>query len=122
VALLAENEAAMADAFLRLDFLDPGEDPAPLVRIMRVVFEPVLGDADYDPRRYVAVDRPMEVAQIALEHRLFKSPGHRVFLVRALVGLEAYVQQLGTVTNWRRVFAACVERARTPRPTGRARR
>jgi len=51
-------------------------------------------------------------AQIALEHRMFKSPGHRVFLVRALVGLESYVQQLGTVTNWRRVFSEGVDRAR----------
>ena len=46
---------------------------------------------------------------------MFKSPGHRVFLVRALVGLESYVQQLGTVTNWHRLFAR-VRRAR-----GRAR-
>jgi predicted unusual protein kinase regulating ubiquinone biosynthesis (AarF/ABC1/UbiB family) len=121
-ALLAADEAAMADAFLRLDFLDPGDDPAPLVRIMRIVFEPVLLDADYDPSRYVAVDRAMEVAQIGLEHRLFKSPGHRVFLVRALVGLESYVQQLGTVTNWRRVFADCVERAANPRQARRVKK
>jgi predicted unusual protein kinase regulating ubiquinone biosynthesis (AarF/ABC1/UbiB family) len=121
-ALLAEDEPAMADAFLRLDFLDPGDDPAPLVRIMRLIFEPVLVDGDYDPRGYVAVDRAMEVAQIGFEHRLFKSPGHRVFLGRALVGLESYVQQLGTVTSWRRVFAECVERAATPRPGRRARK
>ncbi len=34
-----------------------------------------------------------------------------VFLVRALVGLEAYVKQLGTVTNWRRIFAKEVRAA-----------
>ena len=39
-----------------------------------------------------------------------KAPGHRVFLVRALIGLESYVQQLGTVANWHRVFKECVER------------
>jgi hypothetical protein len=85
-----------------------------MIRIMRIVFEPALVDGDYDPKEYQSVERAMEVGQIALEHRMFKSPGHRVFLVRALIGLESYVQQLGTVTNWRRVFAECVDRARTP--------
>lgn len=119
-AMLADDEAAMRECLRVLDFIDPGDDPAPMIRIMRIIFEPALIDADYDPRAYVAVDRAMEVAQIALEHRIFKSPGHRVFLVRALIGLESYVQQLGTVTNWRRVFAGCVERARAPRPARRA--
>ena len=64
----------------------------------------------------------MEVAQISLEHRIFKSPGHRVFLVRALIGLESYVQQLGTVTNWRRVFRECVERAQRARVRRAARK
>jgi predicted unusual protein kinase regulating ubiquinone biosynthesis (AarF/ABC1/UbiB family) len=120
-ALLAEDEAAMADCFVRLEFLDPGDDPAPMIRVMRIVFEPALVDAEYDPRGYVAVDRAMEIAQIGIEHRMFKSPGHRVFLLRALVGLESYIQQLGAVTNWRRVFAGCVERARAPKPARRAR-
>jgi len=48
--------------------------------------------------------RAMEVASIGFEHRIFKSPGHRVFLGRALLGLESYVQQLGTVANWHRLF------------------
>jgi predicted unusual protein kinase regulating ubiquinone biosynthesis (AarF/ABC1/UbiB family) len=122
VALLAEDEAAMSDSFVRLAFLDVEDDPAPMIRIMRIVFEPVLVDGDYDPKQYQSVDRAMEVAQIALDHRLFKSPGHRVFLVRALVGLESYVQQLGTVTNWRRVFAECVERARVATRPRRAKR
>ncbi len=112
VSMLADDEAGMRDCFVRLGFLEADDDPAPMIQIMRIVFEPALVDADYDPRQYQSVDRAMEVAQIALEHRIFKSPGHRVFLVRALVGLESYVQQLGTVTNWRRVFAECVERAR----------
>lgn len=115
VALLADAAAAMSECFVRLGFLDADDDPAPMIRIMRIVFEPALVDAPYDPRQYQSVDRAMEVAQIALEHRMFKSPGHRVFLVRALVGLESYVQQLGTVTNWRRAFQECVERARRPR-------
>lgn len=115
VSLLAEDTAAIGDCCVRLGFLDPEDDPAPMVRVMRLVFEPALVDADYDPRQYQSVERAMEVAQIAFEHRLFKAPGHRVFLGRALVGLESYVQQLGTVTNWRRVFADCVARARAAR-------
>jgi predicted unusual protein kinase regulating ubiquinone biosynthesis (AarF/ABC1/UbiB family) len=110
-SLLADDTDAMSDCFLRLGFLDPEDDPAPMIRIMRLVFEPALLDADYDPRQYSSVDRAMEVAQIAFEARMFKSPGHRVFLGRALVGLESYVQQLGTVTNWRRLFAEGVARA-----------
>lgn len=116
--VLADDAAALGDAVVRLGFLDPEDDPEPMLRIVRLVFEPVLVDADYDPRSYKAVDRAMEVAQIGLEHRIFKSPGHRVFLMRALVGLESYVQQLGTVTNWHRLFQECVERAEAAR-TGR---
>jgi predicted unusual protein kinase regulating ubiquinone biosynthesis (AarF/ABC1/UbiB family) len=115
IALLADDTAAMSDCFVRLGFLDPEDDPAAMIRIMRIVFEPALLDAPYDPRQYQSVDRAMEVAQISLEHRIFKSPGHRVFLVRALVGLESYIQQLGTVTNWRRAFQECVEAAGRPR-------
>ncbi len=122
VSLLAGDSAAMSECFVRLGFLDPDDDPAPMVRIMRIVFEPALVDAAYDPKQYRSVDRAMEVAQIALEHRMFKSPGHRVFLMRALVGLESYVQQLGTVTNWRRAFQACVEQARARKRRGKSTR
>ena len=54
----------------------------------------------------------MKIASIGFEHRLFKAPGHRVFLVRALVGLDSYLKQLGTVTNWHRLFRECVERVK----------
>jgi predicted unusual protein kinase regulating ubiquinone biosynthesis (AarF/ABC1/UbiB family) len=121
-AVLADDGPAMSDAFVRLGFLDPDDDPAPMIRVMHIVFEPVLTDADYDPRQYHSVDRAMEVAQIGFEHRMFKSPGHRVFLLRALVGLEAYVQQLGTVTNWHRRFRECVDAARAARSARRGRR
>jgi hypothetical protein len=48
---------------------------------------------------------------MAVENGLYRAPGHRLFLVRALVGLEGYVKQLGTVTNWRRIFAEEVRAA-----------
>jgi predicted unusual protein kinase regulating ubiquinone biosynthesis (AarF/ABC1/UbiB family) len=111
-AILAWDEAAMAESFVRLDFLDRGDDPRPMCRIMRIIFEPVLQDRRYDPRDYNTVERGIEVATIALEHRIFKDPGHRVFLARALMGLDAYLKRFGTVANWHREFKRCVERVR----------
>lgn len=109
-AILRRDTSSMADCFIRLGFLDPEDDPEPMVRIMDVIFEPVLVDRKYDPRDYVSLERGMEVAQIGFEHRLFKAPGHRVFLARALIGLDSYLKQLGTVANWHRIFKDCVER------------
>jgi predicted unusual protein kinase regulating ubiquinone biosynthesis (AarF/ABC1/UbiB family) len=111
-AILAGNKKEMARCFVELDFLNPGDDPKPMYRIMNIVFEPVLKDGDYNPRDYNSVQRGMDIAAIGLEHRLFKDPGHRVFLMRALMGADAYLKQLGTVTNWHREFKRCVERVR----------
>ena len=108
-AVLDRDEATMARCFLELGYLDPGDDPEPLFRIMYLVFEPVLEDRVYDPQDFHSVDKAMEVTNISLQHRIFKVPGHRLFLVRALLGLESYVQQFGTVTNWHRIFRRCVE-------------
>lgn len=107
-AVLARDEKTMAECFLELGYLDPGDDPEPLVRIMYLLFEPVLEDRPYDPRDFHAVERAREVTNISLRHRIFKTPGHRLFLVRALLGLESYVQQFGTMTNWHRIFRRCV--------------
>ena len=111
-AILAGDETTMADCFLRLDYLDPDDDPKPMVRIMNIIFEPVLRDRSYDPRHYNSLERGMEVASIAFEHRIFKDPGHRVFLARALMGLDAYLKQFATVTNWHREFKRCVDRVK----------
>ena len=107
-AVLARDEKTMAECFLELGYLDPGDDPEPLVRIMYLLFEPVLEDRPYNPRDFHAVERAREVTNISLRHRIFKTPGHRLFLVRALLGLESYVQQFGTMTNWHRIFRRCV--------------
>jgi predicted unusual protein kinase regulating ubiquinone biosynthesis (AarF/ABC1/UbiB family) len=118
-AILAGDRKTMAASFVALDYLDPGDDPEPMARIMDVIFEPVLRDQEYDPRAYKSVERGMEVATIAVEHRIFKEPGHRVFLLRALMGLDAHLKQFGTVTNWHREFKRCVERV--PVSSGRSR-
>jgi predicted unusual protein kinase regulating ubiquinone biosynthesis (AarF/ABC1/UbiB family) len=108
VALLKRDARAMQRHLVTLGFLDAGDDAAAMGEILRLVFEPVLVDRTYDPAEYDSLQRGMEVAQIGLKHRLFKAPGHRVFLLRALIGLDAYLKQLGTVANWHRVFKECV--------------
>jgi len=112
VAILRRDERGMARCFVQLGFLDKGDNPEPMIRIMDVIFEPVLTDRRYDPRDYDSIERGVEIATIGLENRLFKAPGHRVFLGRALIGLDAYLKQLGTVANWHRVFKECVERVK----------
>jgi len=108
VALLKDDARALQRCLVRLGFLDSGDDAQAMIDILRLVFEPMLVDRDYDPREYDSLERGMEVAQIGLEHRLFKAPGHRVFLLRALIGLDSYLKQLGTVANWHRVFKGCL--------------
>ena len=107
-AILERDETTMARCFLELGYLDPGDDPEPLFRTMYLIFEPVLEDRPYDPHDFHAAEKAREVTNISLQHRIFKTPGHRLFLVRALLGLESYVQQFGTVTNWHRIFRQCV--------------
>jgi len=111
-AILAADEEALAQSYLKLGYLNPGDDPRPMHRIVDIVFAPLRVDGDYDPRSYDAVERGMQVANIALEHRIFNSPNHRVFLLRALMGLDAYLKQLGAVRNWRQEFQRCVDAVR----------
>jgi predicted unusual protein kinase regulating ubiquinone biosynthesis (AarF/ABC1/UbiB family) len=109
-AMLADDEPAIADALVRLDLIDRVEDAGGWIRIMRIIFEPVLTDRDYDPREFDSLSRAMEIATIKMEDRLFKAPGHPTFLGRALIGLDAYVKQFGTVTNWHRLFVETVKK------------
>jgi len=110
-AMLDRDEAAIARASVDLGFIDQSADPAPFIRILGIIFEPVLEDRDYNPRDYNSVERGMEIATIGFQHRIFKAPGHRVFLERALLGLDAYLKQLGTVTNWHRLYREALEQA-----------
>jgi len=107
-AIIERDEKTMAQCFVLLGYLDSGAAPAPLVRIMYSIFEPVLEDRVYDPREFDSVGKTVEVTAIGLENRIFNAPGHRLFLVRALLGLDSYVHQFGTVTNWHRLFRGCI--------------
>ena len=114
-AIVERDEEEMARCFVSLGYLDPGDQPQPLIRIMYLIFEPVMEDCVYDPHDFHSAEKSVEVTAISLENRIFNAPGHRLFLVRALLGLEAYVQQFRTVTNWRRLFWGCIERSEEAR-------
>jgi predicted unusual protein kinase regulating ubiquinone biosynthesis (AarF/ABC1/UbiB family) len=107
--MLEGDRATVARCLVELSFIDAGDDPAPFIRILDIIFEPVLEDGVYDPRDYNSVERGLEIAAIGLQHRIFRAPGHRVFLERALLGLDAYLKQLGTVTNWHRLYRECLD-------------
>ena len=108
-AILTRDEQSMARCFVTLGYLDPGQDPAPLVRVMYIMFEGITEDREFDPRDFDSVAKTMEITTIGLENRIFNSPGHRLFLVRALLGLDGYIHQFGTITNWHRLFRECIE-------------
>jgi predicted unusual protein kinase regulating ubiquinone biosynthesis (AarF/ABC1/UbiB family) len=110
-ALLDRNTAVAGHALIELGFLDPGDDPVPMVRMLDVIFEPAYADRAYDPREYNSMERAMSAAAIKLENRVFNSPGHSVFLGRALVGLDSYMQQFGSVRNYHRLFDECIREA-----------
>ena len=60
----------------------------------------------------------MQVTEVALAHRIFTAPGHPVFLLRALVGLDGHLKHLGVALNWHRIFrdvvSAVPDTERTP--------
>ena len=108
-AILARDEKTMARCFGVLGYLDPGADPTPLVKIMYMIFEPVLEDRNYDPHDFDSAKKTLEITTIGIENRIFNAPGHRLFLVRALWGLDSYTHQFRTITNWHRIFRECVD-------------
>jgi predicted unusual protein kinase regulating ubiquinone biosynthesis (AarF/ABC1/UbiB family) len=110
-ALLANDRKSMGDALVKLGYLDRGQDPAPMLEILGILFEPAIVDRVYDPAEFDSVGKATRVSEITFEHKLYKSPAHSVFLLRALVGMEGIVRQLGVPFNYRKLFSECVERA-----------
>lgn len=109
-AILSGDDDALGAAMVRLGYLDGKQDAAPMVRIIQILFEPMRFDREFDPLEYDTVGKAAKVGEIALENRLYKSPAHSVFLIRALVGLEGITRGLGVKANYRRMFADAVER------------
>ncbi len=106
--LLAHDDAEIGAACLDLG-LAKG-DPAPVVAMMHVICEPLERDAPFDPASYDVVARGMQVTELALAHRIFHAPGHPVFLLRALMGLDGYLKAFGAVLNWHRIFRDVVSK------------
>ena len=100
--LVAHDDAEIGAACRDLGFAKG--DPAPVVAMMHVICEPLERDAPIDPASYDVVARGMQVGEIALAHRIFHAPGHPVFLLRALMGLDGYLKGLGATLNWHRIF------------------
>jgi predicted unusual protein kinase regulating ubiquinone biosynthesis (AarF/ABC1/UbiB family) len=101
-ALLARDDGEIGAACRDLGFVK--DDPAPVVAMMHIICEPLERDAPYDARAYDLVARSMQVTELALANRIFQAPGHPVFLLRALMGVDGYLKALGATLNWHRIF------------------
>jgi predicted unusual protein kinase regulating ubiquinone biosynthesis (AarF/ABC1/UbiB family) len=106
--LLSGDADAVGAASVALGFVGPGQDPAPFVELLRIVCEPILVDRPFDPCDYDVIERGMRIAQITMSNQLYRAPGHQVFFLRALAGLDGYLKAFGTVRNWHRLFREIV--------------
>ncbi len=108
--LIDRDDRAIAAAMIALGYLDRNQNPAPMIKVIHILFEPALVDRVFDPAEYDSVGKATAVSEIAFANKLYKSPPHSVFLFRALVGLEGIIRQLGCPANYRKLFKECVER------------
>jgi hypothetical protein len=81
------------------------------VQIIYILFEPVITDRPYHPDEYDAVGKAATVGEMAFEHKLYKSPRHSIFLLRALIGLDGIMKGLGAKLNYCAMFRECVRHA-----------
>jgi predicted unusual protein kinase regulating ubiquinone biosynthesis (AarF/ABC1/UbiB family) len=109
-AIVSGDDKSLAAAMVKLGYLDRDQDPAPMINVIHILFEPMMTDRDFDPLQYDAVAKASKVGEIAFGNRLYKSPAHSVFLIRALIGLEGITRGLGVKTNYRRIFKRSIER------------
>lgn len=108
-ALLAGDESAVVRAAVALGFVLPEEDPAPFLAVLRIVCQPVLEDREWDPAEYDVLARGWQVGEIELGQATPRVPGHHVFLLRALAGMDGYLKGFGTVRNWHRLFREVID-------------
>ncbi len=110
-AILDDDDKSLASGLVKLGFIDRAQDPKPMLKVIHILFEPMYTRGEFDPASYDTVKKAQQVGELALENKLYKSPGHAVFLLRALVGLEGIITRLGVKDNYRSVFERCVKRA-----------
>ena len=109
--IIERDDRAIASALVKLGYLDRGQDAAPMVQIIYILFEPVITDRPYHPDEYDAVGKAATVGEMAFEHKLYKSPRHSIFLLRALIGLDGIMKGLGAKLNYCAMFRECVRHA-----------
>jgi predicted unusual protein kinase regulating ubiquinone biosynthesis (AarF/ABC1/UbiB family) len=107
--LVTHDDGEIGAALAELGFVTAADDPAPLVEMVHIMCEPLERDVPFDPRTYDVMERAGQMAQVAFAHRIFNAPAHQVFLMRALLGADAYLKAFGTVRNWHRLFRAVLE-------------
>jgi predicted unusual protein kinase regulating ubiquinone biosynthesis (AarF/ABC1/UbiB family) len=108
-AIIERDDQLLGAAMHKLGYLDRSQDPRPMVKVMHILFEPLYVDGGFDPCDYDSVGKAAEVGEIAFEHKLYKSPAHSVFLIRALIGMEGIIRGLGIRADYRELFRECVE-------------
>jgi aarF domain-containing kinase len=108
-ALVDRDDRGIANAMVKLGYIDSHDDARPIVEVIHILFEPLLVDGIYDPADYDSVGKVSAVGEMAFEHKLYKSPAHSVFLLRALIGLEGIIRALGVPADYRAMFRECVE-------------
>ena len=112
-AILDDDDKSLAAGLIKLGYMDRAQDPAPMVKVIHILFEPMYTVGEFDPSSYDTVKKAQQVGELALENKLYKSPDHSVFLLRALVGMEGIITRLAVKDDYRSIFERCVNRALT---------
>jgi predicted unusual protein kinase regulating ubiquinone biosynthesis (AarF/ABC1/UbiB family) len=110
-AIIAGDDRNVGAALRKLGYLDRTQDAAPMVKVIYILFEPVITDRSYHPEEYDAVAKATTVGEMAFEHKLYKSPRHSIFLLRALIGLDGIMKSLAVKMNYCALFRECVAHA-----------
>ncbi|MBF6568160.1 MAG: AarF/ABC1/UbiB kinase family protein [Candidatus Binataceae bacterium] len=109
--LLGRDDKLIAQAMVKLGYLDHDQDPAAMVQVIYILFEPLMKNGVYDPNQYDSIGKMAEVGEIAVKHKLYKSPPHSVFTLRALIGLDGIVKGLAVPDNYQVLFREAVAHA-----------
>jgi predicted unusual protein kinase regulating ubiquinone biosynthesis (AarF/ABC1/UbiB family) len=110
-AILDEDDQSLAAGLIKLGYMDRAQDPAPMVKVIHILFDPMFTKGEFDPGSYDTVRKAQQVGELALENKLYKTPDHGVFLLRALVGMEGIITRLAVKDDYRSIFERCVNRA-----------
>ncbi|MGH8012252.1 MAG: ABC1 kinase family protein [Candidatus Binataceae bacterium] len=116
--IVNQDDRMISSAMLKMGYLDSGQDAAPMVKVIYILFEPVITNRPYHPDEYDAVEKATTVGEIAFEHKLYKSPRHSIFLLRALIGLDGIMKGLGAKLNYCAMFREAVREATSAEERG----